>query len=75
VRRADGEYRWFLSRRAPLRGEFGKIIKWYGVETDIEDQRRAEDAVRRSEAYLAEAQRIFLGRHWSGIEHKRDEER
>jgi PAS domain S-box-containing protein len=58
VRRADGEYRWFLSRGAPLRGELGKIIKWYGVETDIEDQRRAEDAVRRSEAYLAEAQRL-----------------
>jgi len=58
VRRADGEYRWFLSRGAPLRGELGKIIKWYGAETDIEDQRRAEDAVRRSEAYLAEAQRL-----------------
>jgi PAS domain S-box-containing protein len=58
VRRADGEYRWFLSRGAPLRGELGSIIKWYGVETDIEDQRRAEDAVRRSEAYLAEAQRL-----------------
>src|SRR5882672_7047221 len=58
VRRADGEYRWFLSRGALLRDESGKIIKWYGVETDIEDQRRAEDAVRRSEAYLTEAQRL-----------------
>jgi len=58
VRRADGEYRWFLSRAAPLRDESGKIIKWYGTDTDIEDQRRAEDSVRRSEAYLAEAQRL-----------------
>jgi PAS domain S-box-containing protein len=58
VRRADGEYRWFLSRGALLRDESGKIIKWYGVETDIEDQRRAEDAVRRSEAYLTQAQRL-----------------
>jgi PAS domain S-box-containing protein len=58
VRRADGEYRWFLSRAEPLRDESGKIIKWYGTDTDIEDQRRAEDAVRRSEAYLAEAQRL-----------------
>jgi PAS domain-containing protein len=58
VRRADGEYRWFLSRGAPLRDESGKIVKWYGAETDIEDQRRAEDAVRQSEAYLTEAQRL-----------------
>ena len=58
VRRADGEYRWFLSRAEPLRDESGNIIKWYGTDTDIEDQRRAEDSVRRSEAYLAEAQRL-----------------
>src|SRR5271166_2607658 len=58
VRRADGEYRWYLSRAEPLRDEAGNIIKWYGTDTDIEDQRRAEDAVRRSEAYLVEAQRL-----------------
>ena len=49
VRRADGEYRWFLSRAQPLRDEFGKIVKWFGVDTDIEDQKRAEDALRESE--------------------------
>jgi PAS domain S-box-containing protein len=49
VRRADGEYRWFLSRAAPLRDELGNIIKWYGTDTDIEDRRRAEDALRESE--------------------------
>jgi PAS domain S-box-containing protein len=49
VRRADGEYRWFLSRGAPLRDELGKIIKWYGAETDIEDRKRAEEALRESE--------------------------
>jgi PAS domain S-box-containing protein len=49
VRRADGEYRWFLSRAAPLRDESGEIVKWYGADTDIEDQRRAEDALRESE--------------------------
>jgi PAS domain S-box-containing protein len=58
VRRADGEYRWFLSRAAPLRDELGKIVKWYGADTDIEDRMRAEAALRRSEAYLAEAQRL-----------------
>ena len=49
VRRADGEYRWFLSRAQPLRDELGKIVKWYGADSDIEDQKRAEDALRESE--------------------------
>src|SRR6202011_6107411 len=42
VRRADGEYRWFLSRAVPLRDEVGSIVKWYGTITDIEDRKRAE---------------------------------
>jgi PAS domain S-box-containing protein len=49
VRGADGEYRWFLSRAQPLRDELGNIVKWYGTDTDIEDQKRAEDAFRASE--------------------------
>jgi PAS domain S-box-containing protein len=42
LRRADGEYRWFLIRTAPLRDEQGNIVKWYGVSTDIEDRKQAE---------------------------------
>jgi PAS domain S-box-containing protein len=42
MRRADGEYRWFLTRALPLRDELGNIIKWYGTATDIEDRKRAE---------------------------------
>ena len=42
VRKADGEYRWFLIRRVPLRDKSGTIRKWYGVLTDIEDRKRAE---------------------------------
>ena len=57
-RRADGRYRWHLDRGVPLRDEDGNIIKWYGVVTDIEDRKRIEEAQRRSEAYLAEAQRL-----------------
>ena len=49
VRRADGVYRWILGRFVPLRDESGQIIKWYGVSTDIDDRKRAEDALRRSE--------------------------
>ena len=57
-RAADGEYRWFLFRAVPLRDEIGRILKWYGVLTDIEDRKRAEQALKQSEAYLAEAQRL-----------------
>jgi PAS domain S-box-containing protein len=49
LRRADGKYRWFLNRTVPLRDEGGNIVKWYGTATDIEDRKRAEDALRESE--------------------------
>jgi len=49
LRRADGEYRWFLIRTAPLRDGRGNVIKWYGVSIDIEDRKRAEDALRSNE--------------------------
>jgi signal transduction histidine kinase len=42
MRRADGQYRWFLTRALPLRDDLGTIIKWYGTATDIEDRKRAE---------------------------------
>ena len=57
-RRADGEYRWHLQRGVPLRDEAGNIIKWYGVLTDIEGRKRVEEALRRNEHFLAEAQRV-----------------
>ncbi len=49
LRRFDGEYRWFLFQAEPLRDESGKIVKWYGSSTDIEDLKRAEQALRESE--------------------------
>jgi PAS domain S-box-containing protein len=58
LRRLDGEYRWFLFRGVPLRDEQGNIVKWYGSSTDIEDRKRAEEELRRSEAKLIEAQRV-----------------
>jgi PAS domain S-box-containing protein len=54
--RADGEFRWHLVRRVPLRDDQGAVVKWYGVGFDIEDRKRAEAALRRSEAHSAEAQ-------------------
>ena len=45
LRRFDGEYRWFLFRTNPLADSSGQIVKWCGVNTDIEDRKRAEEAV------------------------------
>jgi PAS domain S-box-containing protein len=58
VRTANGEYRWMFHRKVPLRDANGNIVKWYGSSMDIDERKRAEEAVRRSEAYLAEAQRL-----------------
>jgi PAS domain S-box-containing protein len=58
LRGVDGKYRWFLGRAMALRDEAGNIVRWYGTAVDIEDRKRVEDALRRSEAYLAEAQRL-----------------
>src|ERR1022692_2002107 len=55
---ADGGDRWFLIRNVPLRDESGNIVKWYGTSIDIEDRRQAEEALRQSQAYLSEAQRL-----------------
>ncbi len=64
-RAADGEYRWFLFRAVPLRDETGNILKWYGVLIDIEDRKQAEEALKRSEGYLAEAQRLSHTGSWA----------
>src|SRR5712692_376830 len=45
-----GTYRWFLARGAPVRDETGQIVKWFGTNTDIEDQKRIEEALRQSQA-------------------------
>jgi PAS domain S-box-containing protein len=65
MRRFDGQYRWFLFRAAPMRDALGNIINWYGATTDIEDRKYKEDALRRSEAYLAEAERLSHTGSWA----------
>lgn len=42
LRRYDGEYHWFLSRAAPLRNSAGKLVRWFGTNTDIDDRMEAE---------------------------------
>lgn len=47
LRRKDGQYRWFLIRGKPLRGEQGLVVRWYLARTDIEDRKVAELELRR----------------------------
>ena len=44
-----GSYRWFLARGVPLRNASGQIVKWFGTSTDIEEQKRTEQALRQSQ--------------------------
>lgn len=52
LRRADGEYRWFVLRQNPLFDADGNVIKWYGAGADIEDRKRAEAALEEAQAAL-----------------------
>jgi PAS domain S-box-containing protein len=52
LRRADGVYRWFMVRTAPLRDEQGNLVKWYGVSIDIEDHKQAEERLRATTEHL-----------------------
>jgi PAS domain S-box-containing protein len=47
MRRMDGVYRWFLGRGLPVRDPDGRVIKWLGTATDIDDRKRAEEEVQR----------------------------
>ena len=58
LRRSDGEYRWHHARGEPLHDREGRIVQWYGLSVDIDEGKKTEDRLRRSEAYLAEAQRL-----------------
>jgi PAS domain S-box-containing protein len=49
LRRTDGEYRWFQFSAQPFPADASKIIRWYGIHTDIEDRKRFEGALRDSE--------------------------
>ena len=58
LRRSDGIFRWHLARAMPIRDEAGKVVRWIGTNTDIDDQIRTERALRDREAELARVQQI-----------------
>src|SRR5271168_2603169 len=64
VRSANGEYHWMFHRKVPLRDVNGNIVKWYGSSLDIEERKRAEEGLRRSELYLSEGQRLAHMGSW-----------
>ena len=53
VRGKDGNYRWFLSRALPIRDARGHIVRWFGTNTDITNQKQAEEALVKSERLAA----------------------
>src|ERR1700694_4753184 len=58
VRQAKGDYRSLLIRNVPLRDELGNIVKWYGTGLEIEDRKRAEEALRQAQADLEQVNRV-----------------
>lgn len=71
IRRYDGQYRWFINRADPLLDEQGRIVKWYGTNTDIDDRKRAEEALRTSHAVLAHVSRLTtMGELTASIAHE-----
>ena len=65
LRRADGDYRWFLFRADPMRDQAGAILKWYGTNTDIDDRKRAEEALRIRELNLLQITETIPEMLWS----------
>jgi PAS domain S-box-containing protein len=71
LRRADGEHRSFLIRARPPSDESGQIRKWYASATDIEDRRRAEDALGEAQTELAHVARVAtMGEMATSIAHE-----
>jgi PAS domain S-box-containing protein len=52
LRRFDGEFRWFLFRAVPLRGEQEEVVRWCGTNADIDDLRRAKEKLQHGESDL-----------------------
>jgi PAS domain S-box-containing protein len=65
LRHADGVYRWFQARALPLRDDEDRVVRWYLLFTDIDDRKKAEEKLRRSEASLLDAQRLSRTGSWT----------
>ncbi|HEX5959046.1 MAG TPA: MASE1 domain-containing protein, partial [Hyphomicrobiaceae bacterium] len=54
VRRMDGVYRWMEGRGEPVRDQSGSIVQWYGISIDVDDEMRAQEALRARERELSQ---------------------
>jgi len=71
IRGKDGRYRRFLIRDNPLRDEQGRVLRWYGTRTDIEDRKRAEEAWNKAQADLARVTRVMtMGELAASVAHE-----
>ncbi|WP_334732366.1 PAS domain S-box protein [Nostoc sp.] len=61
LRGRDGQYRWFLSRAIPIRDEQGRVLRWFGTNTDITEQKQAEVALQTSEQMLRQVTNTVPG--------------
>lgn len=72
LRDRHGVHRWFLSRSAPLRDPDGRVSRWFGTTTDIDDQKCTLEALRESQRLLGQA-RDELARANADLERKVDD--
>lgn len=71
IRRSDGVYRWFQCRSEPLRDAEGRIIRWYSLIYDVDDRRKAQEALRKTQFELAHVSRVMtMGELVASIAHE-----
>jgi PAS domain S-box-containing protein len=57
IRRHDGVYRWFKTRAIPMKDSSGRVVKWFGSNTDIQDVKEHEEALRETNVRLERSNR------------------
>jgi PAS domain S-box-containing protein len=62
LRRADGAYRWHLTRAVPLRASDGRVLRWFGTSTDIDDQKRAQEEIQTARGRAEDAAQVAAAR-------------
>ena len=67
LRQADGTYRWYLAKAAPLQRPDGGVTGWMGTWTDIDDRRRAEEHHERDARLLADVRDSIIVTDATGI--------
>jgi len=67
IRNAAGEFRWFLTRANPVHGSGGEVLRWFGTSTDVDQVKRAQEALRDETAVLE-----LLNRSGSALASTRD---